>query len=237
MTSMSLVAIHQPNFFPWLGYFDKIRRSDTFVFLDDVAYPRAGSGSMGSWTNRVRIYMKGEARWITCPVQRMPMGSPILAARIDDAQPWRAKLLRTLEVNYRRSPRYADAMALLLPLIETPEARLADFNMAAVTAIAAHLGLSTRFVRQSALAHSGHATELLVSLVRAAGGNAYLAGGGAGSYQVDAAFPDAGLELVMQGFTPRPYGDPARFLPGLSVIDYLMHDGRPLAEAFPEEGT
>lgn len=236
MTSMRLVAIHQPNFFPWLGYFDKIRRSDTFVFLDDVAYPRAGSGSMGSWTNRVRIYMKGEARWITCPVQRMPMGSPISAARIDDAQPWRAKLLRTLEVNYRRSPRYADAMALLQPLIETPEVRLADFNMAAVTAIAVHLGVSTQFVRQSDLDHYGQATDLLISLVRAAGGDSYLAGGGAADYQEDDKFTSSSLGLVMQNFVPRPYGDPARFMPGLSVIDYLMHDGRPLAEAFPEVG-
>lgn len=236
MTSVRLVAIHQPNFFPWLGFFDKIRRADAFIFLDDVDYPRAGSGSMGSWTNRVRICIQGEARWITCPVQRMPLGSPISAARIDDSQPWRQKLLRTLEVNYRRSPRYVDAMALLQPLIETTEQRLADLNMGAVAAIAAHLGVSARFMRQSALAYSGQATDLLVSLVRAAGGNAYLAGGGAGGYQVDAAFAGSGLELVMQGFTPRPYGDLARFLPGLSVIDYLMHDGRPLAEAFPEEG-
>ena len=42
-----LVAIHQPNFFPWLGYFDKIRRADIFIFLDAVAYPRAGSSGMG----------------------------------------------------------------------------------------------------------------------------------------------------------------------------------------------
>jgi hypothetical protein len=229
-----LVAIHQPNFFPWLGYFDKIRRADAFVFLDEVAYPRSGSGGMGSWINRVWISIQGEPRWVTCPVKRMPLGSPIAAARVDDAQPWRAKLLRTLETNYRRAPRYAEAIALLQPLIEAPEARLADFNMGAVSAISAQLGLSTRFLRQSDLEYNGQATDLLISLVRAADGDTYLAGGGATGYQEDEKFATSGLGLIMQSFVPRPYGDPGRFKSGLSVIDYLMHDGRPLADAFPE---
>jgi hypothetical protein len=66
---MRLCAIHQPNFFPWLGYFDKINRADVFVFLDQVAYPKSGS-SMGSWCNRVKINIAGVASWISCPVVR-----------------------------------------------------------------------------------------------------------------------------------------------------------------------
>jgi hypothetical protein len=160
--------------------------------------------------------------------------SSIAAARIDDTQPWRTKLKKTLEANYRRAQRFEATMELLVPLIDAPEDGLAAFNMNAVIAIAAHLGLATRFLKQSDLDHSGQATDLLVSLVQAAGGDRYLAGGGSSGYQVDEAFAGAGLGLVMQGFSPRPYGDPARFLPGLSVIDYLMQDGRPFAEAFPE---
>ncbi len=229
-----LVAIHQPNFFPWLGYFEKIRRADAFVFLDAVDYPRSGSGSMGSWTNRVRIAIKGEAHWCTCPLLRMPLGSPILAATIDDAQPWRRKLLKTLQANYGRAPRYGATMKFLEPLILAPIANLAAFNGAAIEVIAAHLGLKTRFLWQSKLAHSGRATNLLTSLVISAGGDAYLAGGGAGGYQQDELFAIRGIRLVPQGFIAKSYGDPARFLPGLSVIDYLMYDGRPLAVAFPE---
>lgn len=226
----SLIAIHQPNFFPWLGYFDKIRRADALVFLDAVDYPRAGSGGMGSWCNRVRIAIQGEARWITCPVQRMPLGSPISAAWIDDGQPWRSKLLKTLETNYRKAPCYARTIDLLSPIILSPEPNLATFNIAATRAIATHLGLTTRFVRQSELPHSGQATELLITLVKAAGGDAYLAGGGASGYQQDHIFAERGVRLVEQSFTPRVYGDPARYLPGLSVIDYMMHDGRPLTD-------
>lgn len=228
------VAIHQPNFFPWLGYFDKIKRADALVFLDAVDYPRSGSGGMGSWCNRVRLNVQGEARWITCPLQRVDLGTPIGQVTIDDSQPWRTKMLRTLEANYRKAPRYGAAMALVEPLIRNEESNLAAFNIAAIQAIAKELGLMTRFLLQSELDGAGKATDLLVSLVRAAGGDSYLAGGGAAGYQQDEVFAEAGLGLVYQKFVPHSYGDPSRFIAGLSVIDYLMQDGRPLDAASTE---
>jgi hypothetical protein len=227
----TIVAIHQPNFFPWLGYFDKIRRADVFVFLDAVAYPRSGSSSMGCWCNRVRLAIQGEPRWVTCPIRRMPLGMPIRDAEIDDAQPWRAKLLRTLRANYGRAPHFDAGIAFLEPLIGDSEQNLAKFNAKVIEAVAVRLGLSTRFVWQSGLTYSGAATELLVSLVKAVGGSTYLCGDGAGGYQQDDLFGSNGLGLVKQNFTHPVYGDPARFIPGLSVIDYLMWDGRPLETA------
>jgi hypothetical protein len=226
---VGLVAIHQPNFFPWLGYFDKIRRADVFVLLDDVAYPRAGSGGMGSWCNRVRLSVQAKARWVTCPLRRMSLGQPIRSAEIDDTQPWRDKLLRTLEINYRNAPRFSTCMALLEPLVREREGNLAAYNIHAIKVIAAHLGLSTRFVLQSGLSESGRATERLISLVKAVGGSAYLCGDGAAGYQRDELFAESGIELVKLNFSQRSYGDPSRFIPGLSVIDYLMWDGQPLA--------
>jgi hypothetical protein len=225
-----LVAIHQPNFFPWLGYFDKIRRADVFIFLDAVDYPRAGSGGMGSWTNRVRIAVQNEARWITCPVRRVPLGRPIREVAIDDRQPWRLKLIKTLRANYGRAARFESAMSLIEPLIMHNEGNLATANIAAIKAIAAHLGLATRFVRQSDLTYEGKATELLIALVRAVGGTGYLSGGGAAGYQQEQLFRQDGVELVFQAFSPKPYGPTDTFIPGLSVIDYLMRDGRRLLE-------
>lgn len=222
-----LCAIHQPNFFPWLGYFDKIRRADVFVFLDDVQYPRSGSGGMGSWTNRVRIAINGQAQWIRCPVRRAPLETPIRDVVIDDDQPWRDKLVRTLDVTYRRAPGYAATAAWLSALITAPCTSLADFNIAAVQEIARRLGLESRFVRQSQIACAGAGTELLISITRAMGCDAYLAGGGAGGYQQDALIAEAGIGLVYQNFSPTPYGEPGRFIPGLSVIDYLMHGQEP----------
>ena len=103
--------------------------------------------------------------------------------------------------------------------------------MAAIERISAWLGLDVHFCKQSELSHEGAATSLLISLVRACGGDAYLAGGGASGYQDDGLFAESGIDLVFQRFVPTPYGDRRRWLPGVSVIDYLMHDGRPLADA------
>jgi len=61
-----VVAIHQPNFLPWLGYFDKLARADTFVLLDSVQFPKRN----GTWMNRVKLLVGGEPGWITVPIVR-----------------------------------------------------------------------------------------------------------------------------------------------------------------------
>ena len=221
---MPLCAIHQPNFFPWLGYFDKIRRADVFVFLDDVAYPKSGSGA-GSWVNRVRIAIGGVPAWVGAPVRREHGVQKIRDVLIDDRQPWRRKLLRTLEINYRRAPNFDAGMAVLAPLISYETSRLAEFNMNAIGRLCAELGVQARFARQSELETRHASTELLIELTRKVGADAYLCGGGADDYQDDRLFTAAGIELIRQHFQTPPYGDPGAFMPGLSVIDYLMKAG------------
>jgi hypothetical protein len=178
--------------------------------------------------------VQGEARWVTCPLKRLALGESILAAEIDDGQPWRKKIIRTLEVNYARAGQFERSMEFLMPLLESPETSLAAFNISAIRAIAGRLGVTARFVRQSEISGEGQATERLISLVKAVGGRSYLVGGGATGYQDDDLLRGAGIEVVDQHFVPESYGPPQRYLPGLSVIDYLMHDGRPLTEAFPD---
>src|SRR5256885_16256985 len=88
----TLVAIHQPNFFPWLAYFDKIARADIFVFLDDVQYEKTG----GTWSNRVRLLISGQAAWATMPIRRDYHG--VRAANdmaIHNPQAWRGQQLMT----------------------------------------------------------------------------------------------------------------------------------------------
>ena len=218
---MTVVAIQQPNFFPWLGYFDKIKQADVFVFLDDVDYPRSGSG-MGSWTNRVRIAVQGRPAWIGAPISRYSGRRRIMDIRIAPDPKWRRKLMRTLMANYSRAPRFRDAMAMLEPLINRDTDDLATYNIEAIKTISRSLGLKASFVRQSDTTAKGTATMLLVSLTQMVGADTYLCGGGAEGYQEDELFERAGLTLRYQHFAPRSYGEVQRFLPGLSVIDYLM---------------
>jgi len=206
-----------------LGYFDKIRRADTFVFLDRANYPKSGS-SMGSWCNRVRINVEGRAAWISCPVVREHGVQPISTVKIDNRRPWRDTIRTTIEKSYRKAANFESAYSLIDRLLAFESESLSGFNVNAITSLAGHLGLRTRFAAESELPPNEHtSTARLVAIVKAVGADSYLSGGGAGGYQDDAAFANAGLQLVYQNFAVIPYMDADKFIPGLSIIDWLMH--------------
>jgi hypothetical protein len=209
----TFVACHQPNFLPWLGFFDKLAQADRFVLLDDVQFPRT---SRGTYTNRVQLLIGGQPSWLTVPVVREGT-QRIAEIRIDDRQPWRRKALKTIEMNYARMPRFAEVMPVVREVLEQETDRLAAFNEHAIRLLApehAH-----KLVRQSELgAVDGAATELLINLVRAAGGDAYLSGDGADGYQEEPRYAAAGLGFRLQDFRHPETGGPA----GLSIVDALM---------------
>jgi hypothetical protein len=221
---MLTVAIHQPNFLPWLGYFDKIARAGTFVLLDSVQFPKKG----GTWTNRVRILVNGEATWLTVPIDRAYHGTrSIREMRLrDDDGRWRETALKTLRSAYGRAPCFEAVFPELERLLRDPADELAGYNERAIRRLCELLGLETPLVRASELEADGASTDLLVELVRAARGDAYLAGGGAEGYQEDEKFAAAGIELVRQDFVPPHYEQGGgEHVAGLSVVDALMHVG------------
>lgn len=221
----TVVAIHQPNFFPWLGFFDKLHRCDVFVVLDHVQYPKTG----GVWTNRVKLSLGGEARWFTAPIERAYHGVRTIADMPWQLQaPWRKKLVKSLRANYARAAHFQETMAWLEPLVMHPEPLVARYNSAAILSIAQRLGIDTgKMVWSSTLDLQSQSTDLLIEITRAVRGDIYRSGGGAGGYQEDDAFANAGLGLSPQAFAhPQyPQGKAPTFLAGLSVIDALMHVG------------
>ena len=220
-----IVSAHQPNFFPWLGFFDKLARADVLVLLDDVQFPRSGAGV---WTNRVGILVGGERRWLTVPVERAGRGyQQVNEVRIDDAQPWRRKLLRTLEQHYAKSPAFEEAFPFVRSLFATEAELLATFNESTLRAIARRLGLDEGRIRLSSeVGAEGQGTDRLIALTRALEGSTYLSGDGASGYQDDDRFKAAGIELRFQRFEHPVYPQrSSEFIGGLSVLDALLHCG------------
>ena len=222
---MTVVAIHQPNFFPWLGYFDKIHRSDVFVFLDDVQYQKTG----GAWSNRVRVLMQGQAQWLTAPVDRVYHGTrQVDEVRFSANVSWRGRLRKTLQSAYGRAIFYRQTMDLLNPLLDFSADNVADYNINSIGRLMQALGLeATRCVRSSSIPTASAATKRLVEITAHLGGTHYLCGGGSGGYQQDEMFAQAGICLVHQQFVHPQYAQPGvhSFVPGLSVMDALMHRG------------
>jgi WbqC-like protein family len=219
-----MVAIHQPNFFPWLGYFNKIARSDVFIVLDNVQFSKKG----GTWSNRVRILLGGRPIWITLPVERSFHGVRLVREmRIADG-PWRVRLLRTVRGAYRPAPCFDEVFPVVEELLETPTDMVAELNLTVVRALTSRLGLDPdKLIVASTLGVDGAGTDLLINAVRAVCGGRYLCGGGAQGYQDDERFGPAGIELVQQTFRHPVYPQlgVAEFVPGLSIIDALMNCG------------
>lgn len=221
---MRLVAIHQPTFLPWLGWWDKLVRADVLVLLDDVQFPKKG----GTWMNRVRMLVGGEPRWVTVPVDRAYAGTRrVREMRIDDSRPWRDNVLATIRSSYSRAPFVDDVMPALEEALATRTEFVAEFNERAIRLLAEGLGLDTsKLVRQSDLGVTGTGTQLLVELCHAVSGDTYLSGDGADGYLEPDLFGRAGLALVYQGFSPPPYPQlAAGYEAGLSVVDALMGCG------------
>lgn len=230
------VAVHQPNYAPWAGYFAKLAAADVLVFLDDAQLPQGRS-----YVSRTAIAGPGgpagdAPQWLSVPIARAH-DAPIRAARFADAG-WARRHMATLRARYARAPYFAEVMALLAPLYDAPGALLAPFNARLVQAVAAYLSLAPRFLWASELgiAPGLRATERLVALVQAAGGTTYVSGAGGASYQDPACFAAAGITLEVRRYTPQPYdqgtgmhGRPRPFVPGLSVLDLLFRRGRAAA--------
>lgn len=217
-----LVAIHQPNFLPWLGFFDKLARADVFVLLDSVQFPRT---SKGTWINRVKLVVGGKEAWVTAPVVRSEGSAlPIGEVRVDDSQPWRRKLIRTIELNYRKTPGFEEVFPLVEELVAAPIERLAELNEQNVRRIAEALGIDTsKIVRSSTIPTEAQSTDLLIELTLAVGGTAYMHGGEAHRYQEDGKFAACGVVLVDQAFRHPTYPQTADpFVPGLSIVDALL---------------
>ena len=223
MNKPRVVAIHQPNFFPWLGFFDKIFRADVFVILDDVQMPHTG----GTWCNRVRVRIDNDARWLTMPIVRAPGLRKISEVAINESTRWRDKVCGTLHACYGKAPFFKNLFPQCEPLVRCAEASLLLYNVQSIKGmlkLLGHPGNSLRLASEFDMASTG--TQRLIDLVKACGGSTYLTGGGADGYQEDALFAEQGVSLLYQNFRHPVYDQGGReFLIGLSVLDALFWAG------------
>ncbi|MBF0187430.1 MAG: WbqC family protein [Magnetococcales bacterium] len=216
------VAIHQPNYLPWLGYFHKMAEADHFIFLDDVQY------SKNSYTNRVQIE-KGEGnRWLTLPVTHR-FGQSI--AQVSPAKSTWARSHHDLLFNtYRQAPFFKEVMPLLKEqLFSLPEDSLARINQTLILFIAELLALECRIHVSSELkveAESADQRLILLTKRLVPENGVYLSGKGGANYQSEEAFAQAGIRLHYLDFTHPVYPQGGEiFQPGRSILDALFHLG------------
>jgi hypothetical protein len=221
----NLVAIHQPNFLPWEGFFDKLIKSDTFIILDDVQFPKSGG-----WINRSMFMINNQPKWITIPVSRNYTGlKKINEISINSSTNWREQVMNKIDENYRNHDYFRESQSFLESNLNNSEGNLANLNFALIQGFADELNLKIgKIILSSTISHVGSGTERLCSLIKQVDGTDYYCGGGSSNYLDPSIFQRERLNIKYQNFLQKPYAQlkAISFTPGLSIVDMLMNLGR-----------
>ncbi|MFT5369822.1 MAG: hypothetical protein ACI8V2_004800 [Candidatus Latescibacterota bacterium] len=214
-----IVAVHQPQYLPWLGYFEKIARADHFVLLDIVQYKK------NEFQNRNKIKTAQGWQWLTVPARyKFPM--TIAEVPINNDIHWRNKHRQALVSNYTKTPFFSDYRSQFESLLDTEWQQLTDINKATIDLIVRALGITTPIEDPKAWDLSDDPTGRLVDMCKHLNADTYLAGAGGHDYMDLAQFDAAGIRVEFQSFThptyPQQFGD---FEPYMSAIDLLFNCG------------
>lgn len=212
------LAIMQPYFFPYIGYFQLIAAVDLFVLYDNIQYTKKG------WINRNRILLNGGDTFISVPLKKdsdtLDVRERELAA---DFKP--GKLLAQLDGAYRKAPCFAHTMALVESTLRQDTRNLFTFLHHSLVTSCAHLGIATP-IRVSSGIDIDHALtgqDKVLAICKAAGAQTYVNAIGGQSLYASEDFLREGIELRFirsQPFAYEQFGAP--FVPWLSLIDVLM---------------
>jgi hypothetical protein len=222
-----LVAIHQPNFLPWLGYFNRMVNADLFVLLDHVQFERR------NYQNRALIRLEDEARWLTVPVVQLSQKERIVEKRVDNPETdgprwWGPNSFQTLRYAYRKAPYFELYAPRLQEMLHARWEKLVDLNIATLEFVRDALEIRTPMVRSSTLPVEGQRSGLLLDICQKVDATAFLGGmGGSRSYLDHDAFAAAKMGVVWQEFRHPQYPQcgEAPFIAGLSALDVLFNCG------------
>lgn len=226
-----IVSAHQPNFLPYLGFFDKMASSDVFVIRDEVQFVERDYHHR----NRIRIASPPDAepqcKWMRVPVakeQRELKDIRIRNEVKDKNVPWNSCMLRQIRSHYEKAPCFSRYFAELELILRVRTERLIELNMALISWLKDCFALDTEIVYASQLEcrKTGDPTRDLVEIARAVGADAYLSGNGGRAYLDRLPFDVSGIELQFQSFHHPVYEQRyPGFFPNLAAIDALFNVG------------
>jgi hypothetical protein len=217
---VTVVAIHQPQYLPWLGYFHKVARCDVFCLLDTVQYKK------NEFQNRNRIKTAQGWQWLTVPVTyRFPQR--INEVGVNQTVDWQRKHLEALKTNYSKAPFFDTYYASFQEFYQKSYEMVVEVNVASIKLLMGLLGLERELVLASSLQlEAEDPTFRLVEICRNLGGDSYLSGRDGGKYMDVDIFASSQIDIIYQDFKhpqyPQCYGP---FEPNMSVVDLLFNRG------------
>ncbi|MCK9561698.1 MAG: WbqC family protein [Bacteroidales bacterium] len=216
------VAIHQPNFLPWLGYFNKIKEADVFVILDNVQIPRGKS-----IVNRNTIKSAQGKTEIVLPISH-PKGNKRLSTYYDvfiSENKSKQKILKTIQYNYSKSPYFNEIFSEISRIFDYDSFCL--LNIAFIKFLVFKLGITTDILLLSEMnINDKKNNELIIEICKKTNSSLYLSGLGAKKYNDESLFNENGILLEYQNFQHPIYSQlHGEFISHLSIIDALFNAG------------
>ena len=213
-----IVAAHQPSYLPWLGYLDKLAKSDVFVVMDDLQYEAQ------NFQNRNRLKLADGPHWVTVPLLRGAQTDRVMDKRIDNSgrggrHHWQQRTWRTLVTHYGRAPFFERYASELEDVYARRWDSLVELDLHLLDLARVWTGISRPIVRASSLGLQGTKTERIIDLCHKLRASVYLSGrGGSTGYLDTDALSRAGITTMWQRFTHPQY--PQRYA-GLGFVSHL----------------
>lgn len=223
-----IVSVHQPHYIPWLGYFDKIDKSDCFVFLDNVQYKHR------EYQNRNKIRAKSSWIWLTVPIiYKGHAHQKVYEVQIDNGYDWQKKHWGSLKACYGKSA-YFDEYAPFFEKLYSSSCRwemLMDLNVHIIKYILRQLKIEKPLYYESEIGTTKEATERIIEICKKLKCDTYLSGIGGKVYLEEEKFTQAGIKLEYQNFIhpcyPQQFSAANNpFLPYMSIVDLLFNAGK-----------
>ncbi len=217
------VAIHQPNFLPYLGFFNKVKESDVFVLYDSAQY------SIRDYHNRNKIKTTDNSSWISIPVS-VKLGQKINEVEIADHN-FIQKHLGLLKFYYAKAKYFNEYFPLIekLYLSTQDKKKLFDINKIFLEFVFDFLEIKTKIVKSSDLGidfNTKKSTEAIIEICQRLGATEYLSGVGAREYLDEKLFIKAKIKLIWQSFKHPVYVQLwGEFQPNLSILDAIFNIG------------
>ena len=215
-----IVSVHQPQYIPWLGYIDKIARSDHFVFLDCVQYKER------EFQNRNRIRTRDGWIWLSVPVisgGRQAIGD----VAVDNEAAWQRKHLGSLLTWYGAAPHFKEYAPFFEDVYSREWQSLSELNIHIIRFLMKALTIYTPITFESELNIGSTSTQRIIDICKALKADAYLSGSGGRAYMDEALFPANSIRLEYQEYYHPAYRQLHEpFEPYMSVIDLLFNHGK-----------
>jgi hypothetical protein len=214
------VVIHQPNYFPYSGFFHKLSLADTFVMMDDTQYDK-------KFTNRNRIIVPNGWIWITVPIKKEQKFQSNKLIEINNNLDWKKTHWQKIQRSYSNAKFFNLYKDYFDSLYKKEWDLLFELNYETLTKTIEWLDLKIEIIKESELNVSGNSTDRLVNICKSVGAETYVSGIGGKEYMNENIFEKNKIKLEYQQFLHPEYPQhfSETFIPNLSIIDLLVNMG------------